>query len=72
MNAPKFMSAVAYLLLLPVSLVAAQALIYTYELPTEFTQGIAEMPLDRPEQQWTIWYDTDQVRPSDSKPRQFE
>ena len=72
MNAPKLLSAVAYLLLLPVSLVAAQALIYTYELPAEFTQGIAKMPLDRPEQEWTIWYDTDQVRPNESSPRQFK
>ena len=35
--------------------------LYTYELPSKFTEGVAEMPIDRAENAWTIWYDTDQV-----------
>ena len=66
MKIPKSLPAAVCLLLLlpsvPLLLVAAQPLIYTYDLPLEFTQGVADMPLDRPEQQWTAWYDTDQVR----------
>lgn len=38
-----------------------QFAIHTYDLPREFSQGIAEMPLDRQTSPWTTWYDTDQV-----------
>ena len=65
MKIPRLLPAAVCLLPLPfvpLLLAAAQPRIYTYDLPHEFTQGIAEMPLDRPEQQWTTWYDTDQVR----------
>lgn len=35
--------------------------IYTYDLPKEFTEDIASMPLNRTKDPWIIWYDMDQV-----------
>lgn len=36
--------------------------LYTYELPWEYTEEVANMPIDREEYPWTSWYDLDQVK----------
>lgn len=42
-------------------LLPAAGFIYTYDLPSEFTGGVAQMPINRSENPWTHWYDVDQV-----------
>ena len=49
-------SVLAFFYLLP-----TKAFIYTYDLPLEFTDGVAQMPINRSENPWTHWYDVDQV-----------
>ena len=51
-----FAVVLAQLYLLP-----ANGFIFTYDLPAEFTDGIAQMPINRSENPWTHWYDVDQV-----------
>ena len=38
------------------------AKIYTYDMPKEFTDNVADMPINRTEEAYSIWYDTDQVQ----------
>lgn len=54
-------AATAVLLLSFLAPTSQTSFLYTYKLPTVFTDG-AKLPIDRSENPWTTWYDVDQVK----------